>query len=495
VLILPLHRAPTRANFPWVTLGLILANLFVFAFLQSGDGRVQERALDYYMEQDLANWEFPAYRDWLDQRAGADQRRVMFARFADAGDAGIAVQLLQSDADFLVDLRTDKVIAPSAVGHAQWRERRDEFDRLWNAGFTERWMLHFSEVDPQRIFGAMFLHGGIGHLLGNMLFLALLGLLVEGALGHGLFLVVYLVGGFGSALLSLAWRWGETGSALGASGAIAALMGAYCVLWGRRKVRFFWWFLVAFDYVKAPALVLLPFWLGWELLNLLWNKGAHVGFDAHAGGIVTGALLALGVRALGWERRDFLDEDEIADAAADDRAGLVKAQEHLGRLEVSAARALLEPIVARTPEDFDVLAALYRCARYEPRTPRLDEAARAVLTHPTRINAEIREQKAIFDDYAKAGGNRVLLTPTQLISLVTRWPMIGAGADAVTALMQLIDRAPATPHLDLATLRLAHDLRARGDAPHAKRLLERIIAAWPSSGEATKARVLLADGP
>src|SRR5690606_22699464 len=139
--------------------------------------------------------------------------------------------------------------------------------------------------------------------------LALIGLLVEGALGHGLFLAVYLLGGMGSALLSLLWRMGETGGALGASGAIAALMGAYCVLWGRRKVRFFWWFFVVFDYVKAPALVLLPVWLGWEVLNMAFNSQANIGFDAHAGGIVCGALLALGVRRLGWERREFLDAD------------------------------------------------------------------------------------------------------------------------------------------------------------------------------------------
>lgn len=492
MLILPLHRAPTRANFPWITLGLILANVFVFLFLQSGDGRVRERALDYYATQDLAQWEFSAYRDWLDRHSEADQRRELFARFADGNDSGIAVQLLQSDADFLAALRADKIIVSTAADYPQWRERRDEFDRLWSAGFTEKWMLNFSEFSPRRIFGAMFLHGGIGHLLGNMLFLALLGLLVEGALGHGLFLAVYLAGGFGSALVSLAWRWGETGSALGASGAIAALMGAYCVLWGQRKIRFFWWFFVVFDYVKAPALILLPFWLGWELVNLFWNKGAHVGFDAHAGGIVTGALLALGVRALGWERHEFLDEDEVADTAADDRAALAKAQEHVGRLEIAAARALLEPIAVRMPHDLGVLVALYRCARYEPRLPRLDTAARAVLLHATRISAEVREQKAIFDDYAKVSG-KTLLAPAQQILLVMRWVAIGGGADAASVLLSIIEQSPATPGLDVACMRLARDLRARGDAQQARTLLERFLAIRPDSPEADKARVLLSD--
>jgi len=493
VLIIPLHRAPTWANFPWVTLALVLANVFVFAFLQSGDERVMARALDYYARQDLAQWEYPAYRAWLAGRTDEARRSAAFEPFAEEGENAIATQILQSDAAFLADLRAGKVIAQDVAGHADWRERRDEFDRLWDAAFTERWMIRFSEFDPARMFGAMFLHGGAGHLVGNMLFLALLGLLVEGALGHGLFLAVYLMGGFGSALLSMLWRWGETGGALGASGAIAALMGAYCVLWGTRKVRFFWWFFVVFDYVKAPALVLLPFWLGWELVNLAWNKGAHVGFDAHAGGIVAGALLALCVRALRLEKHGFLDEDAIADARADRAAALEKAKEHIGHLRIPAARALLEPLVEARPDDFEACAALYRCARCEPRMPRLAEAARAVLALAPHNASEMREQHAIHEDCLKVAAGMPLLAPAQTIVLVRRWPMIGAGADAANALAALVDRAPATPGLDAACLGVARDLRARGDTAPAKRLLEKVVVAYPRSGEAGKARVLLAD--
>jgi membrane associated rhomboid family serine protease len=493
LLILPLHRAITRANFPLITFGLILANAFVFLFLQSGDDGVRERAVEYYASADLAQWEFPAYREWLGARADAQERTQLFSHFADAGNVAIAVQVLQSDADFVADLEADRIVNAAIPGHAQWRELRSEFDRLWEGGFTERWMLRQSELSPRRMFGAMFLHGGIGHLLGNMLFLALLGLLVEGALGHGLFLVVYLVGGFGAALASLAWHWGDHGSLIGASGAIASLMGAYCVLWGRRRVRFFWWFFVVFDYVRAPALLLLPFWLGWELLQLLFVHGSNVAFEAHAGGIVSGALLALAIRLCGRERREFLDEDEIADAAIDDRAALGKALEHVGRLELPAARALLEPLAQRRPDDLDILAALYRCARYEPGTPQLAAAAAAVFAHPARSAADARVQKDVYDDALKAAGGRVVPTPAQQLALAARWPLIGEGGAAARLLGELAVRSPALPHLPAALLGLARDLRARGDAAGATRLLERVVASWPESIDAGKARVLLAD--
>jgi hypothetical protein len=340
----------------------------------------------------------------------------------------------------------------------------------------------------------MFLHGGFGHLVGNMLFLALLGLLVEGALGPGLFLALYLLGGFGSTLVSLAWHHGEIGTALGASGAIASLMGAYCVLWGTRKVRFFWWFFVVFDYVRAPALVLLPIWLGWELLNLVWNKGAHIGFDAHAGGIATGALLALGIRALGRERRDFLDEDARADEAAEARAALARADEHIGRLEIPAARALLEPLAERAPDDVAVAAALYRCARYERGMPRIDAAARATLALDARAPREVHLQKDVYDDYVRTRGAAAVVPPSLAITLASRWVAIGAGSDAAALLARVIERSPSAAGLEAASLALARSLRERGDRAGAAGLLERIVHAWPASAGAEKARILLADG-
>jgi len=493
VLILPLHRAPTGANFPWVTLALILVNAFVFLGLQQRDEARQEQALDHYVQHGLARWEFPAYRDWLAQHPD-DRRSGLFEQMtSDEGDPRWAAAVLQSDEAFVAALHDGTVIDAGAAGIDDWREARAGFDRLWDRSFTERWKLRQSEIAPARIAGSMFLHGSIGHLLGNMLFLALLGLLVEGALGHGLFLVVYLLGGVGAAPASLAWHWGQQGSLVGASGAIASLMGAYCVLWGTRKVRFFWWFFVVFDYVKAPALVLLPVWLGWELLNLFWNKGAHVGFDAHAGGIVTGALLALGIRALGLERHGFLDEDTRADEAAEARAALIRADEHIGRLEIPAARALLEPLAERTPNDVAVAAALYRCARYERGTPRIDAAARAALALNATGARDVHLQKDVYDDYVRTRAQGAVVPPSLAISLASRWVAIGAGADAATLLARVIERSPSAAGLEAASLALARALRERGEKGTATDLLEGIVRAWPSSAGAEKARILLAD--
>jgi len=493
MLIIPLHRALTRANFPWITLGLVLVNVFVFVALEGGDDARYASAVKFYAEHHLDTRELPAYASWLERERPADTSTRDAIQDAIAVGYPEAVSYVQADARFLDALHADRIVTPDADGYAEWKADRDAFDVEWNMIFTNRWQLRFSELAPSRMLGAMFLHAGFGHLVGNMLFLAVLGLLVEGALGPWLFLGVYLLGGLGGALVSLAWHQGDVGTALGASGAIASLMGAYCVLWGTRRVRFFWWFFVVFDYVKAPALVLLPVWLGWELLNLFWNKGAHVGFDAHAGGIVTGALLAVCIRALGWERHGFLDEDMRADEAAEARAALIRADEHIGRLEIPAARALLEPLAERTPNDVAVAAALYRCARCERGTPRIDAAARAALALNATGARDVHLQKDVYDDYVRTRAQGAVVPPSLAISLASRWVVIGAGTDAATLLARVIEHSPSAAGLEAASLALARALRERGEKGTATDLLEGIVRAWPSSAGAEKARILLAD--
>jgi membrane associated rhomboid family serine protease len=489
LLILPLHRRVTRRNFPFVTLALVLANFFVFFALQSGDAVVTQRALAYYGQTSLGQVELPAYREWLATHGGddADERRA-FLEQAAAVRSGLAVMVLQSDTKFLKALRGGQVITPEMDTHTRWKEERAAFDALWSRRFTDSHALTYDGVDPARILWSMFMHGGIGHLVGNMIFLVLLGLLVEGALGELLFAAVYIAGGIGAALVSLALRYGDSGFLVGASGAIAGLMGAYCVLWGMRKVRFFYWFVVVFDYVRAPAIVLLPAWLGWEVLQWLFSNGSNVAFDAHAGGIVSGALLAAGVRTLGWERREFLDEDEKAEQKKQDQTDLTRALEHLGRLEIAQARALLGKLDATGPS-LEIRVALYRCARYANNIDELHVAARHALSLP-QVGVAVPKLKEIFDDYRKATGDRVRLEPALMLTLARAWTRLGAVADARLVLRALALRHSGLPGLPDALLELARR-SPEASAPW-RDDLGFLVEKFPQSPVAQKAGFLLA---
>ncbi|HEU5211550.1 MAG TPA: rhomboid family intramembrane serine protease [Gaiellaceae bacterium] len=147
---------------------------------------------------------------------------------------------------------------------------------------------------------AMFLHGSWGHILGNMVFLAVFGKNVEDALGHVRYLVFYLAGGFAATFVQTATTllFGTEASArvpnLGASGAIAAVLGAYFVLYPTSQV----FGLLGIFPVRLPAMVFLGFWFLYQLFEANFGlfdskaNGGGVAFFAHVGGFVFGFIVA-----------------------------------------------------------------------------------------------------------------------------------------------------------------------------------------------------------
>jgi membrane associated rhomboid family serine protease len=147
---------------------------------------------------------------------------------------------------------------------------------------------------PTKIFGSMlttmFMHGGWMHLIGNMWFLWIFGNNVEDRLGHLLYLVFYLVGGILATACHWAYNPGSLTPVVGASGAVAAVLGAYAVTWPRATVTT----LIFFGFItmiEIPALVWLGLWLGGQLLDAVLNRDLGVAVWAHIGGFVAGACL------------------------------------------------------------------------------------------------------------------------------------------------------------------------------------------------------------
>jgi membrane associated rhomboid family serine protease len=153
---------------------------------------------------------------------------------------------------------------------------------------------------PLTVFTSMFMHGGWAHLFGNMLFLWIFGNNVEDAMGHVRYLAFYLLGGVAATATQSAVTLGfapESDAAIpnvGASGAIAAVMGAYLVLLPRARILT----LVGFFVFEVPALAYLVFWFGFQLwvgsFSVLQPmQGGGVAFFAHIGGFAFGAITVL----------------------------------------------------------------------------------------------------------------------------------------------------------------------------------------------------------
>ncbi len=155
------------------------------------------------------------------------------------------------------------------------------------------------------IFTAMFIHGSWIHVLGNMLFLWIFGDNVEDAMGHALYAIFYLLGGTAGALAHGFVDPDALTPAVGASGAIAAVMGGYIVLFPRASVSVIIpiFFFIPFP---LPAFVLIGFWFVAQLFSGFSTLGVDavgagdgVAYFAHIGGFIAGAVL---VNASAWNR-------------------------------------------------------------------------------------------------------------------------------------------------------------------------------------------------
>ena len=140
------------------------------------------------------------------------------------------------------------------------------------------------------VFTSMFLHGGWLHLLGNMWFLWLFGNNVEDIMGHGRFVLFYLLGGLVAAAAQVFVDPGSAVPMVGASGAISGVMGAYIVLYPNVRVHTISWLIVLFR-VSVPAWLMLGYWFVLQVLSAGADPVGGVAVWAHIGGFVAGAAL------------------------------------------------------------------------------------------------------------------------------------------------------------------------------------------------------------
>ena len=151
-----------------------------------------------------------------------------------------------------------------------------------------------ADLRPASLFTSMFLHGGWSHIIGNMWYLWIFGDNVEDRLGHGRFFVFYLLCGIVSAMGQVLMDPTSSLPTIGASGAIAGVMGAYFVLYPRSRVLTLIPLIIIWEVIELPAIFLLGFWFLMQLVSAgtvatTANSGG-VAFAAHIVGFVAGLV-------------------------------------------------------------------------------------------------------------------------------------------------------------------------------------------------------------
>ncbi len=297
LLIVPLqHDRMTVKRLPWVSIAILVLNLVVFA-LAHGAARRAETRLQEALDAVYQYWgqhpfvAFPESFEKIFQKPVSNLRSLVGNTWEQPPVDILAAQ--QAEFETLIDR------AMSAVSSSPYY--------LWG----------YVPANPSVVglLTSMFMHAGWLHLLGNMLFLYLSGPYIEDLWGRIFFPIFYLSGGAAAAMVQASFFPGAGRPIVGASGAIAAIMGAFLIRQAKAKILFFYvfWFIgMKSGTFSAPAWIMLPLWLLDQLVQAGVSGGdSTVAFWAHIGGFAFGAAVGLGMKFSGLEERYF--RRQIAD--------------------------------------------------------------------------------------------------------------------------------------------------------------------------------------
>lgn len=301
-----------------------------------------------------------------------------------------------------------KMMEDASKLQAEMDSLNEQYVKLSSSSIVEQYAFLPANPRPISYLTANFLHGGWLHLIGNMWFLWLAGFVLEDVWGRWLYSAFYLIAG-AAALQFYAWtNPGSITPTLGASGAVAALMGAFLVRFPKMKIEMAWvlyfsifrWMRTGNPFriwrFKAAAYWLLPLWLLMEVLfGTLFGSMGGVAHWAHVGGFLFGALAALAIQHSGLEHKaNKAIEEQVswnADPELEQASGMM---EH-GQLD--EALALLTNYVAVKPNSLDGWNLLRQVHTRQNNTKAYLEATAKTCA----LHLKAHAVEAAFQDYAE----------------------------------------------------------------------------------------------
>lgn len=396
MLILPVFTKTDQKSLPLVCLTLIILNTFIYFIIQAGDGKKYEEAYIFYQSSGLHNIELKAYQTYqLDKgisvngdylRSSKDKNRLTAQMFADDNFNNL--------------LEKNKIITSSHEMFSKWRSKRDQFNSIKDQIISQKFGYSPSKGNYIALFTCIFLHGGVMHLIGNMVFLWLVGAILEKSLGGRHFIVLYILTGiFASLAFGLA-NPSSPGPLIGASGAISGLMGAYGLIFGLRKIRVFYSLGFYFNYANIPAISLFPIWLLIEIFRLFANKGSHVAYMAHIGGLLSGICIGVLYRYYLHAKIESIFEYEEKKDVIEELIG--SGMEKIFNLELEKARIDFDKILVHEPHNQIAIRQLFDIDKTTPSSHSFHQSSHRLLNTIPPTNPE--EYLKIFEEYKQIAG-------------------------------------------------------------------------------------------
>ena len=437
---------------PWVSFGLIAANFAIFLTLSLGGGHEQEtRARFEAFFEYLVQHPYLSPPPEIVNRLGEDfsrelaELRVRWEQEAGAPDPEAAAAEQQ---------HLDR-LAEEALGALRSRP-------------TQR--LGYVPAEPHlaTAFSSMFVHGGWFHLLGNMLFLFLSGPFIEDRYGRPIFAALYFLSGMAGLAAHAAHEPRSLTPLIGASGAIAGVMGAFLVRLGAARIRFLFIPIILLPMLRTqlllPAFVVIPLWMGEQVWYAQTAPDAGVAWWAHIGGFGFGFAAALALKVMRVE-------ESVIHPAIEKEIGLTqnpaleRAMDARLAGDLDTARRELRAVLGAEPENVDAWTESYETALEARDGAEVGRAGERLLALFSRQGEARLASELVHDDRWRQVGELPLRFHMAVAALLEKQ---GDGRSALAQYGLVWRRAPADPASLRALVRSAEILRAAGDVRGAR---------------------------
>jgi len=336
-------------------------------------------------------------------------------------------------------------------------------------------------------FSQMFIHGNLLHLAGNMIFLWLVGCILESGCGRIFYSVLYLVTGLAAAGLFTFINGTYAILSIGASGAISGLMGAYAVTFGLKKIRIFYFLGFYFAEIKISAPVLLFFWIAYEFLNLFFVGQLNVIYSAHIGGLLGGAVIG----SLNAYLFKNVDSKVFVEIPQEKILPFLKtAMQHMEKLDMQEAKRPLNQILRIDPDNRIALRYLFGIEKLKPGSDLFHHTASRLLASLSDNRGERQTAYEIYKEY-RGLCKEPVLDVDLLYSLGTSFSSPEYLEDAEEIVDLALKKAPQHPQAPAVLYQLATANAKCGQIKRSHRLLNMIYDHYPNSKEYKVAARLL----
>ena len=476
MIILPIGTKSSIAFKPKVTISLIVINVIIAIISFSGLGNDRSSLLEIrssrYLEQTKLyviemgeEYESSEIRECLYRIEHSQNLIEMQTAVIEViGRVGGSIrdyqefenELSRKDEDYFDNLAELEMFR-------NWKQHRAAETRIMVGEINYSYGLIPSRMNRlHTLITYMFLHGGLFHLIGNMIFLWVVGCLLEDTWGRFPFLVFYLIGGIFAGIAFCLQDTSTTVPLIGASGAIAAAMGAFTVIHFRTRIKMFYFFLFFFrPYFGTfflPAFVFLPLWflqqVGLKYLSDMAG-GSNVAYIAHIAGYLFGVITALIFKVTGFEKSVL--EKNVRERQI--RAGITRDPRFEEGCEMmekgmnTRAGQIFSQLIADRPDNPDILMDI----------------------------AMIYKQKGIVNEFGKLG--------TRALKLLL---MQSRNNDAGDWAMEMISEGNCSGMLSKLLMRVAGNSLKDADYQRAYDIYDFIRKNSPSAAVSVKASIALA---